>query len=270
MSDLRLRLGHGPLAYRAKQRHSRIPLGQILVNAGVISHRQLMHALNQQLYLGAPLGEVLAADGLVDERLILDSVALQHDARRVDLAQDPPDARLFKQMPPAFWATHQVVPWLRLGDTLFVATSRPDTLKSLRFGPGPGIGAVLPVVASAQDIATCLTAYIGPALAHRAETRVKDVESCRTWNWRTFPHRNWIGAAVAACLALALFAPLYALTVFDRNCGCHFAVVCRVETGGLLAADQSAPHRICPHHTVRQQALPAATRVCHGAAIART
>jgi cellulose synthase/poly-beta-1,6-N-acetylglucosamine synthase-like glycosyltransferase len=240
MSDLRLRLGHGPLAYRAKQRHSRIPLGQILVNAGVISHRQLMHALNQQLYLGAPLGEVLAADGLVDERLILDSVALQHDARRVDLAQDPPDARLFKQMPPAFWATHQVVPWLRLGDTLFVATSRPDTLKSLRFGPGPGIGAVLPVVASAQDIATCLTAYIGPALAHRAETRVKDVESCRTWNWRTFPHRNWIGAAVAACLALALFAPLYALTVLTG-----IAVVTLLLSVGLkLAAfwQQINPH----------------------------
>ncbi|AXI54060.1 glycosyl transferase [Sulfitobacter sp. JL08] len=240
MSDLRLRLGHSPLAYRTKARSARVPLGQILVNAGVISHRQLIHALNQQLHLGAPLGAVLAAEGLVDEKLILDCVALQHDARRVDLALDPPDYRLFGLRPCAFWARHQVVPWLRLGDTLFVATSRPDSLKSLRLALEPEIGAILPVVAAPQDIATCLSATIGPALARRAETLVKETESCRTWNWRTHPRRNWIGAAGVACLTLALLAPLYALTVITG-----IAVFTLLLSTGLKLATflrQTKPH----------------------------
>jgi hypothetical protein len=55
-----------------------------LVNAGVISASDLIHALNQQLQVEAPLGEILIAEYLVDPETVLDALALHSAAQRID------------------------------------------------------------------------------------------------------------------------------------------------------------------------------------------
>ena len=181
MSEPHLKLDYSRPRFRARPRAARPPLGRYLVDAGVISPTHLIHALNQQLRIDAPLGEILISEGLADENLILDAIALQHEAQRVDLTRDLPEPGLFDLMPAAFWARHQIIPWLRLGHTLLVVTSRPDRLKALQQNVPDDLGTLAPVIAPATEIATCLSRTIGPALAHRAESRVKADESCRNW-----------------------------------------------------------------------------------------
>ena len=61
MSNLRLALTDPQIADPVTQR---LPLGQHLMAAGVIGDRDLIHALDLQRHVDAPLGEVLVAEGL--------------------------------------------------------------------------------------------------------------------------------------------------------------------------------------------------------------
>lgn len=231
MSDPQTRLRYSYPQFRARPRPTRPPLGRYLVENGVISPTQLIHALNQQLRVDAPLGEILVSEGLADEDVILDTVALQHDAQRVNLTGDLPEPDLFRLMPPAFWARHQIVPWLRLGRTLLVATSRPDRLKTLQRSVPHDLGTLMPVVAPAADIAACLSRSIGTALAHRAENRVRDHESCRNWTPRA--RGPCIGLAVAGLVFLIALTVSPAITLFGLSL---VAIVTLVLSTGLKAA----------------------------------
>jgi len=53
MSDLYLRL---PDPQVANPLAKRLPLGRVMVNAGLISQQDLVHALNMQREVDAPLG----------------------------------------------------------------------------------------------------------------------------------------------------------------------------------------------------------------------
>lgn len=231
MSDLRLRLERPHPAFKARPRPTRPPLGRYLVEAGVISASHLIHALNHQLRVDAPLGEILISEGLADEGIILDALALQHSARRVDLSADLPDSDLFGLMPPEFWARHQIVPWLRLGGTLLVATSRPDRLKSLQKSFPRDLGAIVPVIASAAGIANCLSRSIGVALAKRAENRVRAQESCRNWNLAAPAPLIGLMTALLACVLALVFFPVLTLAVLSG-----IAILTLILSTGLKTA----------------------------------
>lgn len=210
MSNLRL---YWPEATAAHPAAPDKPLGRHLIDAGVIETRDLLHALDLQSRVDAPLGEILVAEGLAERGEVLDALCAQFRAHRVDLTVDPPDRAVTRDLPAALCLRFRVVPWMRVGGILMVATSRPDEFGRLRACMGTDGLALLPVITDASQIQRQIGLLYGPELALMAAQRVPAVESCRSRQGagRT---RHYVAWAICAGIGAALLlAPLWTLTV---------------------------------------------------------
>ncbi len=201
--------------------HSRRPLGACLRDRGVISASQLAQALRMQARQNAPLGEILVGEGWASRAEILSALSDQTGLQIADLAQTPPP-ELCALKPVKFWLAHNVLPWMRVGPILLVATARPD-----RFGPvadalrGSGY-TIVPVLAGTEQIDAAIARCFAAPLARAAETRVDARHSCR--NWSTRARLGPITAFILLCtlftafpvagLAVLLWAALVTLALF--------------------------------------------------------
>lgn len=210
MSDLFLRLPDPQVAAPLKER---LPLGRVMVNAGLISQGDLVHALNLQRHIDAPLGEILVAEGLAGAADILQMVSRQYNIPVADLLADPPDPSLSTALPSALCLKYRCVPWLRIGDVLLVGTQHPDDFNRLRACLGDRGRRLLPVLVEELQIRGHISVLYGAELAQKAATRVPAIESCRGWD-PSSPLRKPIafGILAAICTALAL-APLWTITL---------------------------------------------------------
>lgn len=210
MSDLFLRLPD-PQAAVPPQAH--LPLGRVMVNAGLITQSDLVHALDLQRHIDAPLGQILVAEGLSSPADILQMLSHQHSIPVADLATDPPDTSLSAALPSAICLKYRCVPWLRIGDVLLVGTQHPDDFNRLRTSLGDRGRHILPVLVEEQQIIKHISVLYGTELAQKAATRVPAAQSCRSWD-PTSTHRKPIALAFLFCLCTALvFAPAWTITV---------------------------------------------------------
>lgn len=210
MRDLRLEL---MLPQPATQPVVRVPFGRHLVNEGLIDQRDLVHALEMQCHIDAPLGEIMVAEGLLNDAQMHQALARQFSAQCIDLLSDPPEMALAGSVPATLCLQHQVVPWLRLGDLLLVATSRPDRFDKFRACMGAKGRYYLPVVAPDVQIKHQIGRLYGGELAKRAATRVPAIESCRTWENASRMRPVWASLAVGAGLCALLLSPMWTVTV---------------------------------------------------------
>lgn len=204
MSDPRLRLP-SPRPAPAPGLGRR-PIGRYLVDQGLLRPRDLLNALVMQKSWDAPLGRILVAEGLVREDDVLEAVAQQHGLYRADLADTPPDPALFDLAAPETWLRLRAVPWMRIGQMLAVATARPDRLDDIAAAL-PDAPELLAVVAPEAEILDSIAAQDAGQLARRAETRVPERYSSRTW--QTQGRWGLVGAALVlvALLVVLFWAP---------------------------------------------------------------
>ncbi|MBL4769013.1 MAG: glycosyltransferase [Rhodobacteraceae bacterium] len=202
-----------------------VPLGRHLVNSGIITGTQLVQALHAQKLQGAPLGEILVAEGWANARDIQDALALQHGITQADLAQQAPDSELAAQMPVEFWLKHRVIPWTRLGQTVLIATARPDQFAEIRTALIDVFPDILVVLATETAITDAITAEFSQSLAHAASTRVPPNLSCRTWTPLT---RSWWSLVCLTLLGFAVLSPTWLLAIFS-----YFAIVSLLCVAGL-------------------------------------
>lgn len=210
MSNLRLHLSDPQVAV---PRVPAKPFGRHLVDEGIISQNDLVHALELQCYMDAPLGKILVSEGLLAREGLLNALARHHNIQLVNIDTDPAALHLARRLPASLCLKYNIVPWLEMADTLLVATSRPDQFEQFRACMGPDGMRMLPVMADAVQIQHEVGRLYGTELALKAATRVPAAESCRTWEVN--PNRRLLWAwGVGATLLLALvLAPLWALTV---------------------------------------------------------
>lgn len=255
MSNLRLQLSEPRFAGTATLRQ---PLGQYLLAAGQIAQADLTHALELQRHVDAPLGEILIAEDLVARAHVLQALAQQHRAQLADLDLDPPLKSLARYLPSSLCLRHRVVPWMRIGDTLLVATSRPNDFDHMLTCMGPDAQRFIPVIADERQIQEQISRLYGTELAQKAATRVPAAESCRTWE--TAPQRRkGLALLVLAGILLALIiAPLWSLTI-----AMVFAFVTLVMSATLKAAAlwSQIAHRVPQdtpafHHRVKPFRMP--------------
>jgi Type II secretion system (T2SS), protein E, N-terminal domain len=107
----------------------RIPIGQMLVQAGRIDAGQLACALAHQQQRGGRLGEALVALRLVTEQALLSTLAQQHGVRYVWIGEQSVPPEIVRLVPPAFIRARRILP-LALAPNmhrgkLFVAASAP-------------------------------------------------------------------------------------------------------------------------------------------------
>lgn len=210
MSNLRLHLLDPQVATPAPPAQ---PLGRYLVNEGIIDASDLVHALELQCHIDAPLGEIMISEGLVGRGDVLTALSRQHSAQLVDLDVDPPSLKMAHLLPSALCLKYNAVPWRTVGDTIMVATNRPDQFEKLRACMGPNGQRMLPVIADQQQIQNNLSRLYGAELAQKAATRVPATQSCRTWEINPFSRKIWALVVLTFCAAALVLAPLWTITI---------------------------------------------------------
>ncbi len=127
-------------------------LGEILVDAGIISDRQVIQALEQK----APeerLGQTLIRLEYTDENSIADAVAAQLGIARVNPELESIDPEALELLPPKLAERHGLLPLRLDAGRLLVATSDPADLVALDdVRVASGVRALVPCVATASAI----------------------------------------------------------------------------------------------------------------------
>ena len=173
---------------------------------GALSEDDLAMAVALQHREEARFGDILLANGFVTATDLYAALASQYNTSTADLKADPPDVRLIDRLGADFCIRHAVVPWKRVGGATVLICSRPDEFETLTQFMPDDFGRLHLAIAPEDDIQAALIAARHRSLAKRAETRVAEHESCRSWK------RGPVGrigiAILIAIVALFLTSPV--------------------------------------------------------------
>lgn len=150
-----------------------VKLGDMLVQAGLITSDQLDKALLEQKNTGAKLGSCLVKMGFITEDAITAFLGKQLNLPTVNLSSAELDPQVLKLIPAEIAQKFQVMPIKRTGRTLFLAMSNAAdvfTMENIAFLTGME---VKPVVCAETSLEKALDKYYGSTT--RAEA-LKSVE----------------------------------------------------------------------------------------------
>ncbi len=207
-------------------------LGRILMDMGVLSRDALDTALDQQRRVDAPLGDILVAEGTVSRADVQMALSRQHGLALADLTGNPPEDSLASLLSPDLCLRYAAVPWMYIGAILLIATANPDQFDALKAERDDDGLVVLPVLADESEIHAAIHRLHGDTLAQRAETRVTEEYSCRSFGKGVF-----IRAALAVSTICGLGAALaFAPTMLFLVLGLAAIITLSLTTGLKLAA----------------------------------
>ncbi len=133
------------------------PLGQRLVEAGLINDTQLQSALREQQKTREYLGRILIRLGYVSEEAVAAALSAQARVKYVDLGQYSPQPEALQLVQEKFAREHHLVPLSYVGKVLVVAMANPldiitiDELRRMSKGPVEVVGATQSEVIEALD-----------------------------------------------------------------------------------------------------------------------
>ncbi|MCM3568391.1 GspE/PulE family protein [Neobacillus mesonae] len=136
-------------------------LGDLLVNASIITERQLLEALSEQKNTGNRLGDQLIAMNLVSEQQIIEVLEYQLGIPHVDLYKQKIDRKLVNIISEELARKHQILPLKKTGNRLMVAMADPldyFALDDLRLSTGFEID---PAIAKKEELHLAINRYYG-------------------------------------------------------------------------------------------------------------
>ncbi|OQX89785.1 MAG: type IV-A pilus assembly ATPase PilB [candidate division Zixibacteria bacterium 4484_93] len=137
-----------------------LKIGEMLVKAGRITEEELKTALDRQKETGQKLGQVLLELGFIeDENVISEFLAKQLNIGTVKLSDMELDPEIISLIPAEIAKKFGVIPTLKIGKILFIATSDPTNvyvLDTLKFVTGLD---VQPLVSSKNAIQDAINKY---------------------------------------------------------------------------------------------------------------
>jgi len=154
----------------------RKPIGQILIEEGLITEKQLQSAVDIQQEKGGVLGQILVELGVVDNDDIL--VALGHQAGMevVDLDNLQIGSEVIRKVSPTVAEIYQVIPISFEGGSLTVAMANPlavNALDDLRFMLDCDVKGA---VSNEKAVEAAIKRYYG-AQQESIDDLIKDIES---------------------------------------------------------------------------------------------
>lgn len=162
----------------------RIRLGELLVQAGVLSEEALQQALQLQQAEGGKrrLGRLLVEQGFVDETQLTQVLGRQFSVPWVSLYHVDFSRQLLNLVPREVAEGYGVVPvYVRhvrgQGETLYVATDDPTNDEGLRKAAAYAGLPVRPMIASASDIRSAIRVYYGGGTHAVPKVKVEQVEA---------------------------------------------------------------------------------------------
>jgi len=205
MTNPRLNLVEATLAQSRGPRGQ--PVSHILMENGACAPRTMLGAMAEAARLDQPLAQVVAAEALVSREDVLAAQAQHFGAMPLRRDTTPPDPALCRILPADFCLLHGVLPWIRLGDTLVLATSRPEQFEALLKDLPHDIGPVMMALALETEIHAEIAAQHGAALADAAERWVPEESSCRDLNKASPMATRMAIAAAIGCVAMLFWVP---------------------------------------------------------------
>ncbi|MDP8261026.1 MAG: type II secretion system ATPase GspE [Candidatus Kappaea frigidicola] len=139
----------------------RKPLGEILLDQGIVTQEQLDQALEEQRKTGRLLGRVLVEFGFVKEERILEALGIQIGMKVTNLADMDIPEEVIKQVPPSLAQVYNVVPVKFENNIITVALSDPlniNVVDDLRFVLNCEVQGAL---ATEEDINQAIEKYYG-------------------------------------------------------------------------------------------------------------
>jgi len=134
-------------------------LGDILIEAGLLTEQQLEKALAVQQQTGERLGTILINLGYVTEQSMIEALELQLGVPFVDIRQVPVDKEAIAAVPMALAQRWQVLPLAKQGKKLRVAMADPTNfyaIDAIRLATGyevePVIGAEREISRAIQEV----------------------------------------------------------------------------------------------------------------------
>lgn len=136
-------------------------IGDVLIEEGYVTPKQLEQALSEGRATGAPLGAILIKLGYIDETTLGKALATLHGLKYIDTTGIELDPEVMRLVPPDFIKRHMVLP-LRVDQEhkrLEVVMARPDNLQvldeiALLTGYRP-----IPRVSTHQELVSLLDKY---------------------------------------------------------------------------------------------------------------
>ena len=199
--------------------------------------------------MDAQLGDILVANGALSSQTLLETLAMQSNAQHVDLNNDPCHASLSNILSAQICLKHQVVAWLRMGNSVLVARSHPDKFDALRAEMKEAPFTFLPVIADPRQIQSQITRLYGEQLAEQALVQVPDHDSCRNWGQANLLKSRKVAlGAVAVLFTIAIF-PDVALSIAMLWAALTLLLTIIIKGSGFLVhiTGKSRP----PAHTLK-------------------
>jgi len=142
-------------------RKGKKPLGQYLVEKGIVTQEQLRAALEEQRKTGLYLREVFQKLGFVKEEDILSFFEDELNIPRVSLSDYTVDPEIIRLVPEKLARRHRLVPLFRIKDTLTVAMEDPLNVIAIdEISSATGMD-IDPCICTHEDINLALKRYYG-------------------------------------------------------------------------------------------------------------
>jgi len=139
-----------------------VPLGQALIELGLITPQQLQRSL-AALDGKTALGEALVKTGLLSRADLQTALARKMGFPLVDLERFPMDPGALVLLPLPLAVSHRMLPLLRHEDGIIAAVDRPARILKLRELAGYATLRILPVLALRTQILSALNRLSGEA-----------------------------------------------------------------------------------------------------------
>jgi type IV pilus assembly protein PilB len=127
-------------------------LGELLVETGLVSEKDLNRILSEQKFRKGKLGEFIVSQGLATEQEIAQALSLQLGIQMVDLQTTPIDPAAIEVIPEKVARKHLIMPMQLIHKELHLAMADPlsfEALEDVRFASGFAIKAF---IATRSDI----------------------------------------------------------------------------------------------------------------------
>ena len=143
-------------------------LGDLLVDACVISDAQLGQALADQKKTGQRLGETLVSEGIITEHQLVNALTMQLGIDFIDLTNVEIDPEMTKYVPRNLAKKYSIVPVRSRGDELYLAMSDPLNFIAMEEAKTASKRRIVPMIATQSAVEHAISALYGTEGAKRA------------------------------------------------------------------------------------------------------
>ena len=207
------------LVVQRKQDPALQPLGQILLEMGLVADEDLVRALETQSRQAGFLGDILIARNLLTQSQLSAALARQYNTSFFTQSQPLPDPYLIDKLGLQQCLRMQCLPWHRAGDVTVIACARPAQFKRFKGEIQALFGHLAMVIISEADLHTAMLRTRRNRMKLYAETCVAEGESCRRMHTRWFG--NVLCFGLFSLFVMAIAAPstmMLTLTLIATFC----------------------------------------------------